>query len=135
MTPDGIRDRFDLYRRWFYTFLAKEFLNLPTKYQQRFMTILQKFTQDCNKILEEGRKIKEKQIYVTVERVLSPDNKEESYTVCGKIEDAADEVRMSFPISKPKPKTGDRLCHTIFSLDEKVWYSSKEELITGRIKR
>lgn len=135
MTPDGIRDKFDLYRKWFRTLLVKEFLNLPTKYQKRFLVILQKFVSDCKKVLEEGKKIKEKVIRITVQRIETPDNREESYIVCGITEDVNEEIRMSFPVSKPKPRVGDRLHHTIFSVDEKIWYSSKEELITGRSKK
>jgi hypothetical protein len=130
MIPDGIRERFEYYRRWFNTFLIKEFLNLPIKYQERFLVLLQKFTEDCKKIHNENKRIKERIICIKVEKILSPDNKEESYIVCGKTDESDDGIKLLLPINKPKPKIGSNLYHTVFSMDEKIWYSSKEELIT-----
>jgi len=128
MLPDGIKERFELYQKWFQTFLIKEFLNLPHKYQERFLNILREFTENCKKVFEENRLIKEKVINITVTDVLPP--KQDYYTICGKAQNLKDEVRISVPLNKPKPKIGSKLCHTVFSLDEVVWYSSKEELIT-----
>jgi len=130
MVPDGIKERFELYRKWFRTLLIKEFMNLPQKYQERFLSLIKEFTENCNKVFEENKVIKEKVIHIVVTDVLSPDNKQESYVICGKSSELKDEVRMSVPINKPKPKIGAKLYHTVFSLDEVIWYSSKEELIT-----
>jgi len=132
MTPDGIRDKFEFYRKWFRTLLMKEFLNLPTKYQDRFLVIADKFLKDCHKVCEEGKKIKEKMIKISVIEVQIPDNKEENYIVCGKSDSVHDIVRMSFPATKSHPSIGQKLTHTVFSADGEVWFSSKEELIIGR---
>ena len=134
MTPDGIRERFELYRKWFRTFLVREFLNLPAKYQERFMALLTQFVEDCKRIKEEHKQIKEKTIKVIIERVETPDNKEEDFIAYGKHEESDDEIRLRFPVSKPRPKIGKRVRHVVYSTDESVWYSSKEELITGRKK-
>ena len=130
MTPDGIKDRFDLYRKWFHTLLVKEFLNLPTKYQDKFIVLVEKFLSDCKRTFEEGKNVQERIIQLTVTKIILPDNKEESYVVCGKSPDSDEEIKINFPIRKPHPKTGAKLYHTVFSLDGTVWYSSKEELIT-----
>ena len=76
MTPDGIRERFDLYRKWFNTFLVKEFLNLPTKYQDRFIALIEMFLANCKKMYEEGKKVQEKVIQIIATKVILPDNKE-----------------------------------------------------------
>jgi hypothetical protein len=131
MTPDGIRERFDLYRKWFNTFLVKEFLNLPTKYQDRFIALIEMFLANCKKMYEEGKKVQEKVIQIIATKVILPDNKEESYVVVGKSSDSEDEIRINFPIRMPHPKIGAKLYHTVFSFDGEVWYSSKEELIAS----
>jgi len=130
MIPDGIKERFELYRKWFRTLLVKEFMNLPSKHQMQFIGLIKDFIENCNKVYEDQIDIKERVINLTVTKVLSPDNKQESYVICGKSSELKDEVRMSVPINRPKPKLGVKLYHTVFSLDEIVWYSSKEELIT-----
>ena len=70
MTPDGIRERFDLYRKWFNTFLVKEFLNLPTKYQDRFIALIEMFLANCKKMYEEGKKVQEKVIQIIATKVI-----------------------------------------------------------------
>lgn len=130
MIPDGIRERFDLYRKWFNTFLAQEFLNLPTKYQDRFITLVELFLSNCKKVYEEGKNVQEKVVQINVTKIILPDNKEEQYVICGKSPDSEDEIRVAFPIRTPRPKIGAKLYHTVFSIDGTLWYSSKEELIT-----
>lgn len=132
MTPEGIRERFDFYRKWFRSLLIKEFMNLPSRYQERFMVLLEKFTRDCKRTLQEGKSIQEKTIKLIVNKVHEPDNKEENYTISGKIEGTENYVKISFPVSKSRPEKGKKLNCTVYSIDGKIWYSSKEELITGR---
>jgi hypothetical protein len=136
MTPDGIREKFDLYRKWFRTLLIEEFLNLPTQYQERFLIVVQKFLDDCKRMYEEGKAVKEKIIEITVQKVVPEfleevmENKD-TYFVFGTCNESENEIKIVFPIKKPRPKIGDKLHHTVFSLDEVVWYSSKEELLKG----
>jgi hypothetical protein len=136
MVPDGIREKFDLYRKWFRTLLIKEYLNLPALYQGRFLIIVQKFLDDCKKINEESKAVKERVIEITVKRVVPEfleevmENKD-TYEVFGTCADGEDEeIKIVFPIKKPRPKIGAKIHHTVFSLDEIVWYSSKEELLS-----
>ena len=131
MNPDGIKERFDLYRKYFRTLLVKEFLNLPTKFQGRFIVLLENMLKDCRRVFEEGKNVKERLVVIQVTQVSSPDNKEEAYVVTGTSSDVEKEIRLKLPLAKPKPKIGSKLYHTVFSIDGTVWYSSKEELITG----
>ena len=134
MVPDGIREKFDLYRKWFRTLLIEEFLNLPTQYQERFLILVQKLLDDCKKMFEEGKAVKERVIEITVKKVVPEfleevmENKDTFY-VFGTCNEIEGEIKIVFPIKKPRPKTGDKLHHTVFSLDKTVWYSSKEELL------
>lgn len=134
MVPDGIREKFDLYRKWFRTLLIEEFLNLPTQYQERFLILVQKLLDDCKRMFEEGKAVKERVIEITVKKVVPEfleevmENKDTFY-VFGTCNEIEGEIKIVFPIKKPRPKTGDKLHHTVFSLDETVWYSSKEELL------
>lgn len=128
MTPDGIQERFELYRKWFKTLLVKEFLNLPTKHQRKFLAIAEKFLKDCRRIHEEGKEIKEKTVKVIVSKVLP-------HEIHGIVEGSQKEIKMRLPTTKLAPKPGAKLNHIVFSIDEDVWYSSKEELITGRRKK
>jgi hypothetical protein len=134
MVPDGLREKFDLYRNWFKTLLIEEYLNLPTHYQARFIIIVQGFLDNCKKIFEEGKSVKERVIEITVQRVV-PEFLEEvmknkgTYEVFGTATDVEGEIKIIFPIKNPRPQKNDKLRHTIFSLDEKIWYSSKKELL------
>jgi hypothetical protein len=130
VTPDGIQEKFNLYRKWFRTLLVKEFLNLPMKYQDRFLVLLRTFLKDCEKVHKDAKRVQEKVIAIKVTRILSPDNKDENYIICGETDNSQDEIRMSVPVSKPQPKIGAKLYHTIYSINGDVWFSSKEELIT-----
>ena len=130
MMPDGIKEKFEFYRKWFQTLIVKEFMNLPSKYQEQFLVISKEFIVKCEKIHGENRSIKEKVINILITDILPPDNKKETYIICGKSSELKDEVRMSMPITKQKPQVGAKLYHTVFSVDGVVWYSSKEDLIT-----
>ena len=132
MTPDGIREYFEVYRKVFRNLLVKHFLNLPVKYQERFLVLIETFMKDCKRVYNESKEVKEKTIRVRIERILPPDNQAEEYIVCGKTEGVSEEIRMAFPSSKPRPDIGKSLIHTMYSIDGSVWYSSKEQLLTGR---
>ena len=99
MIPDGIREKFDLYRKWFRTLLIKEYLNLPALYQERFLIIVQKFLDDCKKIHEESKAVKERVIEITVKRVVPEfleevmENKD-TYEVFGTCADSEDEIKI-----------------------------------------
>ena len=110
--------------------MVKEFMNLPSKYQEQFLIISKEFIEKCEKIYTENKNVKEKVINIVITNILPPDNKKETYIICGKSSEFKDEVRMSVPINKQKPQIGTNLYHTVFSLDGSLWYSSKEELIT-----
>ena len=130
MVPDGIKERFEFYRKWLKTLLVKEFLNLPSKYQDQFLVLVNEFVENCKRIKEENKNIHERVIQVTVTGVQLPNNNQENYNIFGKSPGLKDTVKMSVPITKPQPKLGARLYLTIFSLDRVVWYSQKDELIT-----
>lgn len=132
MTPDGIRERFDLYRKWFQTFLVREFMNLPSRYQNRFLAIAEKFLKDCRRIYEEGKAIQEKEVRVIIKNVLPPDNQGETYVIQGITQGVNGLVSIHYPVSKPKPQIDSTVVHIMFSSDGETWYSSKTELITGR---
>ena len=131
MVPDGIKDRFELYRKWLKTLLIKEFMNLPTKYQERFMVLIEKFLEDCKKIHGEGKVIKERVIKLTVVETRPVYDTPISYKVYCQSSELENKVVLSYSQGNNLPKIGDKICHTVFSLDEKVWYSSKEELINS----
>jgi len=127
MMPDGIKERFELYRKWFKTLLVREFLNLPVKYQERFLEMANGFIQDCKKVMDENMYIQEKVIQILVERIAVSDTE---IFVFGRSDQVQEKIKISLPINRPKPKIGSKLCHTVFSINGDVWYSSKEELVT-----
>jgi hypothetical protein len=137
MTPNDLKDKFELYRKWFRTLVVKEFLDLPTRYQEKFIVMAQKFLDDCKKVYEEGKAVKERIIEITVQRIV-PEfleevmNNKDTYFVYGKCEGSEEEIKITFSVNRPRPKIGSKLYHTIFSIDEKVWYSSKSELLNKK---
>ncbi len=130
LTPEGIKKRFEFYRKWFSTLLIKEFLNLPIKDQNKFILIVEKFLIDCRKVYKEAAEISEKIVIIKITEILAPDNRKEEYTIIGTIKDTDKKVEIKNPATIPLPKIGSNVTCTLFSLDKKVWYSSKEELIT-----
>lgn len=121
---DDSKDRFDQYRKWFRTLLIKEFLNLPFKEQNKFIAIVEKFIIDCKKTHAEAENIKEQFVHLTVEST-------EGGILTGKIVETGDLIRIDFPPTA-RVSIGDILELTVFSMDGETWYSSKQELITGR---
>jgi len=126
------KERFEFYRKWFKTLLVTEFLNLSLKQQEKFLILADKFLKDCRRVHDDAKKIMEKTIEILVTGILSPDNKAENYIVVGQTSES--EIRIGYPSSIKKPAVGDTLTHIVFSIDGETWYSSKEELITGRKK-
>ena len=127
MTSDTMRAKLDLYRRWFKTLLVKEYLNLPSKYQERFLTIAEKFLQDCRRVFEEHKQIMERSVIVTVTSI---EKGQSGYMVTGELEEAKGEVvKLLLPSEAHK---GSKIRHTLYSFDGETWHSSKEKLVTGR---
>ena len=132
MTLD--KERFEFYRKWLKTLLVKEFLNLNLKQQEQFLIMIAKFLKDCRKVHDDAKKIMEKIIEISVTGILSPDNKTEDYIIVGRTVESSEDIKIGYPSSIKKPSIGDILTHTVYSVDGEIWYSSKEELITGRKK-
>jgi len=132
MVPEDVRGKFEMYRKWFYTFLRKEFFNLPADYQKRFFTLNENFISDCKNIHEEHQLIKEKVLEIRITKVLDADNKEENFIVFGTVLEDGQETKISYPAALKRPKAGDTIHYTVYSLDGNEWYSSKEELIKER---
>lgn len=131
MVPHGIKEKFEDYRSLL-EILLRNFLNLPTKYQERFMVLIENFLNDCKRIHLEGKNIKEKVVTLNVFNIILPENNQSTYIVCAKSADLKDTVNIPYPITKPQPRKGSRIYFTVYSLDDQIWYSSKEELITKR---
>ena len=129
ITMDSIKEKFDLYRKWFSTLLNKEFLNLPYKEQDKFLIAVKTFLLNCERVHDEAKTIKEKQIIIKVVRI--ENSSSDAYTIVGSALDFQD-LRIKQPTSIPQPEVGSSLRCIIFSIDGDMWYSSKEELITGR---
>jgi hypothetical protein len=129
MTISGMREKFELYRKWLSTLLNEEFINLPYKEQDKFMGMLKTFSLNCEKIHKEAKSVKEKQVEIKIKSIEIKDL--DNYTISGFSLDLPD-LKINFPASQPLPKVGDSIVCIIFSIDGELWYSSKEELITGR---
>ena len=130
-----VKKRFEFYRKWFKTLLIKEFFNLDLANQEKFIVIVNNFIQDCQKIHAEAKEIMEKTVIVTITEILSPDNKDENYTVVGHpTTPFMEKIKIKYPSSVKKPSIGDSVPYTVYSLDGDIWYSFKEELLTGRKK-
>jgi hypothetical protein len=129
ITTGGMREKFDLYRKWFSTLLNTEFMNLPYKEQDKFLGTVKVFLDNCEKVHKEAKSIKEKTIQIKIKNIEAKDP--ETYIVTGTSLDMAD-LKIKYPSSEPLPVVGSSVACIIFSVDGEVWYSSKEELITGR---
>ena len=127
MTPEGIREKFDLYRKWLKTLLIKEFMNLPLKYQENFLVLINKFVEDCKKIMEESKKIHEKIVKIELIKI---ELLNDTNILWFKIVSTGETIKIAHPISELKNlSVGQKTYHTLFSLGKDIWYSSKEELI------
>jgi len=124
------RKRFDFYRKWFQALLIKEFLNLPLKLQDQFIVLAEKFLADCRRIHTEAAEISEKSVAILVKEVR--EHNMESLMVVGTVDGS--EVKVMIPVTVGKPAVGSSIPWTVFSMDKETWYSSKEELIAGRVR-
>jgi hypothetical protein len=129
ITINGMREKFEFYRKWLSTLLNKEFMNLPYKEQDKFLGMIKGFLDNCERVHKEAKLIKEKTVEIKVKSIEINDSG--SYTIVGTSLDLPD-LRIKYPLSNPLPVVGSSLNCIIFSVDEDFWYSSKEELITGR---
>lgn len=130
MIPDGLKDRFELYRKWFKTLLIKEFMNLPTRFQERFIVMVEKFLEDCRKIHEEGKIIKERLIELTInDKFLNTKSEDEPWIIYCTSPELKHRVTISLVDYKNEPKIGSKIHSTVYSIDGTEWFSSKEELI------
>jgi CRISPR/Cas system-associated exonuclease Cas4 (RecB family) len=118
-------ERLNYYRKILKTLLVKEFMNLPFKEQKIFLVMAEKFVTDCKTLHKEAQEIKEKVISVVVQKVIES---KDYYAVEGEFN--GEIIKMSIPVYLKKPIPGDRISCTVFSSDNNIWYSSKEELIS-----
>lgn len=132
ITSKRIKRKFEDYRKWFFTFLAKEFLNLPVKSQEKLLIIVKKFVENCDKVHEEAKNIKEKTFIINVKEIETTKKniKENICVMIGNVLEMNKEIRISLPVAQA-PEVGENVECILFSLDEDSWYSSKEALITA----
>jgi hypothetical protein len=128
ITTDSTKEKFEFYRKWFNTLLNKEFMNLPYKEQDKFLITAKTFLSNCERVHVEAKNIKEKRIVIKIIRI---ETGSDFYTIVGSAPDFQ-EIRIKQSTSIPRPDVGSDLICIIFSEDGQMWYSSKEELITGR---
>jgi hypothetical protein len=125
MIPDGIRERLSHYQGWFKTFLVKEFLNLPYNQQEKVLRMIEDFKKEAIRIHEEAQFIKERTITLKIEQIKESGDWVQAIGFCPEIND---EVCVNYPI-KNAPLKGKKVIHTVYSLNKKDWYSSKELLL------
>jgi len=132
VTSKRIKQKFEDYRKWFFTFLAKEFINLPFKSQEKLLIIVKKFVENCERVCEEAKNIKEKTFIINVKKIETPkkDIKANICVMTGNVLEINKEIKISLPLTQA-PEAGDNIECILFSLDEESWYSSKEALITA----
>jgi len=128
LTASKIKERFELYRKWFNTFINKEFLNLPYDDQANFLSLIKAFLGSCERLHSEAKNIQEKAVKINVDKIVHLKN---SYQVIGNIDDKTS-ITIDFPKEISEPEIGASFCCIIFSMDGIEWFSSKKELITGR---
>lgn len=126
MPIDIVRHKFNQYRKWF-QILEVVFINLPQKYQDNFIILLEQFIEKCRKIHNGSQSIKEKRIQVTVTRMVPQKGKPPS--IRGSVLGFKDEIELP---GDSGLKIGDKVLYTVYSLDKQVWYSSKKELLATK---
>ena len=125
MNIKKINEKITEYKKWFQTCLMEEYFNLPFEKQKEFITMIKDFLQKCEKINEEAKNIKEKKFQIKVLDVTPLHTKD--FLVTGFIQNQ--EVKTVFPSSEPKPEKGGFVDCILYSIDDRNWYSSKEELV------
>lgn len=132
VTINSLKEKFEYYRKWLDSLKMKEFFNLPVKDQNRCLALFEKFLEDCKKINKEAKEIVEKTVVIKIVSVIE---NEKNLLISGLIEGAENTIEMTMTKEAGKEmKEGCTINCVLFSLDEDVWFSSKEELITGRRK-
>lgn len=124
------RRKFEFYRKWLNSLLINEFFNLPFKEQGKFLILIEKFLEDCKRVNKEALHVSEKIVQVKIKEILS--NEKEIITLIGQIRDTDEEVKIEYPKMLPLPQKEEYLTVVLYSLDKKMWYSSKKQLIMGR---
>jgi len=126
MIPEDVKEKFEWYRKWFNTFIRKEFINLPSEHQKRFMDLLDKTKDECKKYYEEQKSIKEKIIRFKIMKV---EEQGESIKLYGKTDESEEDCLMVYPKTLKSPQIGEVRHFVLYSLNDIDWYASKEELI------
>ena len=117
--------KFEVYQKWFNTFLIRSFIDLPSKYQEKFIYLVESFLKKCKKLRDEHKKtIIEKDAIIEISKIDYQNN-----LVTGIIN--SEEIRISIP-KETGIEIGSKIKITLYSIDNEVWYSSKVKLITGR---
>lgn len=136
MSPTGMKEKFEIYRTWFKALMMKEFINLPAKYQDRFIAIVDRFLKDCKRLRKESEEIKEKDVEITVDAwhrgkdELTGHGTAKGATIVGS--GSGNKIMINLPLSWDTNR--NVVNWTVYSLDGETWYSSKTELITGGTK-
>jgi hypothetical protein len=127
MIPEDVKEKFEWYRKWFNTLVRKEFINLPSEHQKRFMDLLEKTKNECGKYYNEHKGIKEKILKFKIMR--TEDFDESSIKIYGRTNELEGDCVMVYPKSFKAPLAGEVRHFMLYSLDGTSWYASKEELI------
>lgn len=130
VTVNVLKEKFEYYRKWLDSLKMKEFFNLPVNDQNRCLALFEKFLEDCKKINKEAKEIIEKTVAL---RIVSTAENGKKLLIKGMIEGAENTIDMVMTKEAGKNmKEGSTINCVLFSLDGDIWFSSKEELITGR---
>lgn len=133
-TIELIKKKFEVYQYWFKSLLLKEFMNLPIKYQNKFIILVESFLKDCKDLYNEAQNIREKNIEIKIIDIIVPDEDKDYYTVIGYTKEGEREFKIIYPKENSEiiPEMGSKTICTLFSIDSIHWYSSKEDLIKGK---
>ena len=126
MIPDGIKERMADYSKGFRDILTKEFLNLPYRQQEQFLAMVGSFMDECKKIHEESTTILERIVTLEEYKKIENGNWEIVY---GTSKDVIGTIEIKYPKSTTPRKYPKHITFTVYSIDGKEWYSSKDLLI------
>jgi len=129
MVPSGVKERLAHYKKWLKALLMGEFLDLPHRQQEQFITMMDIFLKDCRKIHEESERVLERSVTLQVNCITEDD--EWAYFV-GTAENVIGEIRIRYP-QHSAPRDEKKIVHMVYSLDGQDWYSSKSLLIRGTV--
>jgi hypothetical protein len=128
VTENALKKKFEYYRKWLDSLKMKEFFNLPVKDQNRTLALFEKFLDDCKRINSEAKEIQEKAVLI---RVINAVEDQGKLLIKGHIEGAENTIDVIMD-KETGMKEGSTFNCVLFSIDGDMWFSSKEELITGR---